>query len=326
MNRRSDDVLGRRLWRKKQDEDQTMGKYAYLIICHRSDASLRYLLKSIDDERNDIYVHVDAKARDFDFDKVKASIIHSELSFTRRINVTWGGYSQPEAEMILLEAATQKHEYAFYHFLSGNDMCIKSQEEIHRFFDQHPGKLFLTFCGEDWNRKAEERVKYYHIEHGRNTALKALNIVSLSIQKMIGIDRLKHVDMQIVGGSNWCSLPHDFAMYLLEHRDVIHRIFHHSVCSDELFIHTLAYNSAYKDRIYLLKISQQNDDSDPNMFEANQRYIDWNRGKPYIFGEDDFDELMKVEYCFSRKLTETDTNHLMRKILEHNNQKPKVGA
>lgn len=317
---------GRRHWRKKQDKDRAMGKYAYLIICHRSDASLRYLLKSIDDERNDIYVHVDAKARDFDFDKVKASVIHSELHFTRRINVTWGGYSQPEAELILLEAATQKHEYAFYHFLSGNDMCIKSQEEICRFFDQHPGKLFLTFCGEDWNWKAEERVKYYHIEHGRSAALKALNVISLGIQKMTGINRLKHVDMQIVGGSNWCSLPHDFAMYLLEHRDVIHRIFHHSVCSDELFIHTLAYNSEYKDRIYLLKINQQNDDTDPDMFKANQRYIDWNRGKPYIFGEDDFDELMKVEYCFARKLTETDTNHLMRKILEYNNQKPKVGA
>ena len=205
-------------------------------------------------------------------------------------------------------------------------MCIKSQDEIHRFFDQHPGKLFLTFCGEDWNRKAEERVKYYHIEHGRNVALKALNVISLSIQKITGINRLKHVDMQIVGGSNWCSLPHDFAMYLLEHRDVIHRIFHHSVCSDELFIHTLAYNSEYKERIYLLKISQRNDDSDPDMFEANQRYIDWNRGKPYIFGEDDFDELMKVEYCFARKLTESDANHLMRKILEHNSQKPKVGA
>ncbi len=52
-----------------------MGIYEYLIICHRSDASLCYLLKSIDDERNDIYVHVDAKARDFDFDKVKASVI-----------------------------------------------------------------------------------------------------------------------------------------------------------------------------------------------------------------------------------------------------------
>ena len=302
-------------------KEERMGKYAYLIICHKSDESLRYLLKSIDDERNDIYVHVDAKAKDFDFDKVKASVIHSGLYFTRRINVVWGGYSQPEAELILLEAATQKREYAFYHFLSGNDMCIKSQDEIHHFFDQHPGKLFLTFCGEDWNRKAEERVKYYHMEHGRNTLLKALNILSLSIQKMIGIDRLKHVDMRIVGGSNWCSLPHDFVMYLLAHQDVIYRIFHHSVCSDELFIHTLAYNSEYKDRIYLLKISQWNDDADPDMFRANQRYIDWNRGKPYIFSETDFDELMKVEYCFARKLVETDTNHLMKKILEHNGQK-----
>lgn len=63
----------RRHWRKKQDKDQAMGKHAYLITCHRSDASLRYLLKSIDDD----YIHVDAKAkaRDFGFDKVKASVI-----------------------------------------------------------------------------------------------------------------------------------------------------------------------------------------------------------------------------------------------------------
>lgn len=84
-----------------------------------------------------------------------------------------------------------------------------------------------------------------------------------------------------------------------------------------MYIHTMAYNSRFKERIYLLKIRQQNDDMDPDMFRANQRYIDWNRGKPYIFREDDFDELMRADVCFARKFAYTDTNQLMRKILEY---------
>lgn len=65
--------------------------------------------------------------------------------------------------MILLAAATRHAEYAYYHFLSGSDMCLKSQDEIHRFFDAHSGKLFLTFCGEDWQRtQAQKRARYYY--------------------------------------------------------------------------------------------------------------------------------------------------------------------
>ena len=89
---------GRRHWRKKQDKDQAMGKYAYLIICHKSDASLRYLLKSIDDERNDIYIHVDAKARDFGFDKVKASVIFMTHEGEVLLREKADGYEPPHEE------------------------------------------------------------------------------------------------------------------------------------------------------------------------------------------------------------------------------------
>ena len=124
--------------------------------------------------------------------------------------------------------------------------------------------------------------------------------------------------MTIVGGSNWSSLPHDFVCYLVEHWADIRRIFRHTLCLDEMFIHTMVYNSEYKDRIYLLKINRLNDDTDPDMYKANQRYIDWNRGKPYTFDEADYDELIHTEYCFARKFTYTDTNQVMWKILEHN--------
>lgn len=42
-----------------------MGKHAYLIIAHSNFGQLRTLLEMLDDERNDIFVHVDARAGAF---------------------------------------------------------------------------------------------------------------------------------------------------------------------------------------------------------------------------------------------------------------------
>lgn len=122
-----------------------MRKHAYLIICHKYDEALQYLLRSIDDERNDIFIHVDAKASDFDFAGLKSLLRYSGVFFTDRVRVRWAGYSLVEAEMILLAAATRHAEYAYYHFLSGSDMCLKSQDEIHRFFDAIAENCFSRF-------------------------------------------------------------------------------------------------------------------------------------------------------------------------------------
>ena len=38
-----------------------MKKHAYLIMAHNSIESLKHLLQVIDDERNDIFLHIDKK-------------------------------------------------------------------------------------------------------------------------------------------------------------------------------------------------------------------------------------------------------------------------
>lgn len=292
-----------------------MDRHAYLIMCHNGDATLQYLLKSIDDRRNDIYIHVDKKTKNFEFEKVQNSVKYSKIYFTTRINVSWGGYSLIKAELILLESALKHSSYTYFHFLSGNDMCIKSQNYIHEFFEKNDGKIFLTFCGNDWNLKAQDRVKFFYLEQGRNHILKLINKISVSIQRILRIDRIKNMDICIVGGSNWCSIPNNFASYLIKNRDRIHSIFKYTFCGDELFFHTMAYNSMYKKYIYLLKIPKYNDDYDTDMYKANQRYIDWNRGRPYTFCENDLNDLMQVECCFSRKFVYTNTNKIMSQIL-----------
>lgn len=66
-------------------------KHAYLIIAHNNIKILTMLLSAIDDVRNDIFVHVDKKAKGFPFAEIKDAVRRSEITFIDSIDVNWGG-------------------------------------------------------------------------------------------------------------------------------------------------------------------------------------------------------------------------------------------
>ena len=124
-----------------------MNKHAYLVIAHNEFEILKLLIGVLDDIRNDIFIHFDAKCSKLPLLKCFKSnmyIIHN------RINVCWGDYSQVDAELLLFDYAhtMQKEKnvsYQYYHLISGVDIPLKSQDYIHNFFDRHNGREFLGF-------------------------------------------------------------------------------------------------------------------------------------------------------------------------------------
>ena len=106
-------------------------KHAYLIMAHSDFESLKYLLSAIDDKRNDIFVHIDKKTSYVDFDEIKTWVKNAGLFFVPRINVRWGHSSFVKCELVLLGSATKQRHYHYYHFLSGIDYTLKSQDDIH---------------------------------------------------------------------------------------------------------------------------------------------------------------------------------------------------
>lgn len=70
---------------------QSQNRHAYLIICHNNFKILQMLLSAIDDDRNDIYIHVDKKAVDVPFEDIRGAVCHSPLTFIERVSVNWGG-------------------------------------------------------------------------------------------------------------------------------------------------------------------------------------------------------------------------------------------
>ena len=241
-----------------------MNRHAYLIMAHHQFHFLKELIHALDDERNDIYLHIDQKSSHFDFSDLSQAVHKSNLYFTERLNVHWGGYSQIACELTLLRAALPGH-YAYYHLLSGSDFPLKTQEEIHAFFEAHAGWEFL-------------------------------HLLLSRLQRLFHVDRLKKESIALQKGANWFSITHEFAEYTLSREDWIEKHFRHSVCADELLLQTLALNSPFMEHIF--------DPFGDEHSLGNLRYVDWKRGgnnSPYTFQKEDAAFLKSLPHLFARK-------------------------
>ena len=264
-------------------------KHAYLIMAHNNFNQLRTLIKMLDDPRNDIYLHIDKKAGPIKSEMFKTE--YSDLVMTKRIKVNWGGHSQIKCEIELLKAATQKC-YQYYHLISGIDLPIKSQDEIHAFFDRAKNTNFIRF-----DKKANEagiynsRITYYYFFQdviGRNAGriialLEKAEEVSLLLQKKLGLKRKQYVTPY--KGTNWFSINNELAKYILANEKMIKKQFYYSKCADEMFLHSLVMASPYKDSIE----------------DNSLRAIDWERGTPYTYRAEDVEKLISSSFLFARK-------------------------
>lgn len=286
-----------------------MGKHAFLILAHANMQNLINCVKSIDDCRNDIFIHIDKKWKDFDFNKLKQIVKYSKLFYTKqRIPVYWGGVSIITASLIALESASKQNNYDYYHLLSGQDICIKSQDYLHNFFDTNKGKEFIQISDEEeWYKKGSYKLKYYHLQTKNSFFLKCVNKVSKGIQKLFGVNRLKNLNIEIKGGSNWASITDEFCNYLIQNKKTILKICGYGYCADEFFFQIMAYNSKFRDALYCINAKSYCEIS-------NMRYIDMKRGFPYLFKEEDFDAIMESDSIFVRKVT--CDNNLPQMILD----------
>ena len=284
-----------------------MKKHAYLIMAHTQPELLKMLLKKLDDERNDIYLHIDSKAKDYALEEIASVLKKSNCIFTERTDVKWGSYSQIHCEMVLLKEAV-KTEHAYYHLLSGMDLPIKSQDDIHAFFEKYDGLEFVDEDLPEISEAALSRVKYNHKFFGKaGSAKDILGALSAKGQKLLGVDTTKkYGDIIFQKGRNWFSITHGLAKLVVEKESWIQEVFGHSVCGDELFLQTVARNSEFADKIC-------NPNTMPNV--PDTRHIDWERGSnnnPYVFRESDYKELMDSTALFARKF---DLN-IDKKIVE----------
>lgn len=269
-----------------------INKDAYLIIAHKQWNLLRELIRSLDFELNDIYVHIDKKSP-FDMGEFKDCAKKSKVHFFQKYDVQWGTESQVDVEMLLFqEAYSSVGGYRYYHLLSGQDLPIKPIDEIFHYFDNKDVE-FLEFGADNHDIYRFRLGSYHYI--GDNKLFRRLYNFANRLNGALGRDRLTRHNLSVYKGSNWASLTNEAVKYLVEHRNLIYRITRHSHCADEVYKQTLLMNANQKFNIYS---------------EKDIRYIDWEHhegSSPHTLRIGDYEELMKSECLFARKF-DTDVD------------------
>lgn len=289
--------------------------HAVMIIAHNQFELLKKLILALDDERNDIFIHIDAKVKDFDFKLFKSLPQHSKVHFTKRVSVTWGDFSMVKAEMILLSAAVNNEskckKYSYFHLISGCDLPIKSNDEIQTFFQNNSGREFIHFSSDEVSASSVTRIKYYHFFRSKRTFFrKLLSYSILQFEKLIGVNRLKKNDIQVQKGCQWFSITGGFARYIVQNMNKWESVFKYSYCADEVFVQTILVNSPFKDNLYMPNCN--------NNHLACARLIDWERGNPYVFRKEDFDLIKSSPAMFARKFSLDVDSEIVDMILNSN--------
>lgn len=221
----------------------------------------------LDHPKIDIFIHMDAKNKSHDPTETLKLVKFCRVIHAPRIKVSWGGYSQIGATLILFEATTQQGRYGHYHLISGADLPIQMADDI-----------------EIKGRRGSMIVRFF-------------SRISLKLQKLFHVHRNKAIKFQ--KGGQWFSITDEFARYILSKRDWIRKVFHDTICCDEIFLHTVLVNSAFI-------VNRSN----------SMRLIDWQRGSPYTFRLSDLEQLKASNAMFARKFHPSVDAEIIERIRE----------
>lgn len=283
-------------------------KHAYLIMAHGSWEILKTLVSMLDDERNDIFLHIDKKSSLLAADGGEAPCCKeaaNALEVTKahlfvlehRVDVRWGNLSQIKAEYALFEEALKHGPYAYYHLLSGQDLPIKTQDFIHHFFDEHQGTEFIGFThGEEFEWDCRRKMmRYWLLTRFTRTKWGVVNAVTKRLDKYLSLFLslfLHRSKIDFAKGANWISITQKCMEYVVCQKTFVMKRFNHTFCPDEFFVQTLVWNNpGLRQALY----------SETDEYEGCMRLIDWNRGNPYVWTMADREELQASHRLFARK-------------------------
>lgn len=285
-------------------------KFAYCIIAHNEPLVLQRLLNMIDDYSNEIYLHVDRKSKSLSKDLVEGWVKKSTIHVYSEYSVGWGGDNMIWTELFLFKNACQtKHDY--YHLLSGVDLPIKSRLAIQQFFNENNGKEFVG-VNYGWtarnNIDIDYRYKVFHFFGDRvgkdkhNALFIPSRLLSIIQYKLLPFDRSKHTKLIYYGGSQWVSITHNFAKYLVSKQSLINKLFKDTFCCDEVFIQTILLNSPFRANVYL--------NGGESVYDACLRYLSFNVESPRSLSVEDYQRLKTTKAIFARKFSASNSSSM----------------
>lgn len=263
---------------------------AILILAHHNQEQLTLLINHLSIDF-DVYVQIDRKS-----DLVVAELPQTEnVFYYKELQVFWGDFSQVENMRFILEKAHLKG-YDFYSFISGDDLPIKSNQEIKNFIDLNKDKNYmyanpLPIATWGFNKGFDRLDRFWFMKMGNRKIVKILGRATLLLQKMLFF-KIKRFDINYYAGSNWVNLNGKSVSYIFsflnENPNYLKKL-KYSRATDEIWIQSIIMNSPFK----------------KNVENYDLRHINWTKGPEYprVLNKEDILDLKNSKGLFARKFS-----------------------
>lgn len=279
-------------------------RIAILILAHKNQTQLRRLVERLS-ESFDIYIHLDKKS------ELPEDLFHAypNVICIKKYAVNWGSYNGVLAPMELLEMAAAKG-YDYYFHISGQDLPIKSNNEIIDFVKNNSDTSFVEYHALPWNVWGEDgglgRLEYYWEHNLGNTFFDKIKKLFIRLFR----ERIEYPlkwkrklpENQFYGGPNWLNLNKEAGKYVADYLKTnpdFKEIFKYTVNADEIWVQTVLKTGNLK------------------IISDCLRCVDWSVGatSPKTFKIEDVDQIMSHPGLFARKFDETLDNVVIQEIL-----------
>ena len=284
-----------------------MKNHAILVETHANVDLLAMVIERLKADNHYFFVHVDKKTKNY---KDFLALSSDHVIFPRkRYKVNWGSIEQVLLTLELIYTAESKGiQFDYYHLISGQDYPVVDNASFDMHFENNDKSYFEL----DTKTPFDARYMFFHLNSLVNVRsrwgqklertfakLQRGGFLKCNLRKSLGLTPYK--------GSNWWSMTRSMMEYILEflkrHPDYIER-FKYTSCCDEVFFHTIAFNSP-------LIGSIENDDL---------RYVDWKRkypgeSLPRVLNEKDYNAIILSNAVFVRKLEVRKSRNLIKMLL-----------
>ena len=229
---------------------RNIDKIAYMITVYTEPQSLKKLVKALKCDEVDFYIHIDKKVERLQFESLLSGM--SNVHFLKRkecCKIKWGGYSQVKAQYNLIKAIQKSgHKYKRVINLTGTDYPIKSNEELIEIFSKTEKEYIVGYRLSD-DKKQMDKVKYIHCMDSFSIVYGIMEHLKISKGK-----RCQEFDFYF--GSEYWALTLEVLNELIdmwEKNKRLQRILKYSFAPSEIWIHTLFFNSKYKNKGEIFK-------------------------------------------------------------------------
>ena len=271
-------------------------KSVFLILVHANSGQLKRLIKKLMSADSFVYLQVDLKADIQLFEEYRN--FPNLFFIKKRINITWGGYSQVQGMLnSFAEIVPHFANNQYVSVISGQDYPLMSIEKMNAFLEANQGKAFMEYYPVygTW-KEAIPRLEKFHLTDYQFPGKFYVEALLNSLMPK----RVPPKELIYVGRSSWFTLTVEHLKYLvnfLESHKAIRKFFQLTWGCDEFVFQTILYSSTYQSQ----------------MVNNNLRYIDWSLGgaRPKILTMDDAEKIKESKKFFARKFDQNVDSEIL---------------